>query len=287
MEKIEPMPSPQTDRIFPSTRIIAAAIIPFLLLAFVILYFFPQLSGQRFAWQIQPNVMAVYIGAGYLGGAYLFVRALFGRRWHHVAAGFPAVATFTVGMLLATVLHWSRFDLRHFPFQLWLGLYIITPILVPWLWLHNRPADPGTPEAHEVFVPAAVRWGARLLGLGLLTIAVVSFVIPQVLIAVWPWPLTPLLARVLAGWGALIGVGNLVIAGERRWSAWRVAVESIGLWHLLFLAGAIFHAQDFTRGNLFNWYVLSVIAVLISMAALYLFMELQRRQSTTPPRPAA
>ena len=56
------------DRIFLSTRIISAIVIPFLLLAFLILYFFPQLSGERFAWQIQPNLMALYIGSGYLGG---------------------------------------------------------------------------------------------------------------------------------------------------------------------------------------------------------------------------
>lgn len=150
-----------------------------------------------------------------------------GRYWHRVAVGFPAVTTFTVAMLLATLLHWSRFDLHQFPFQLWLGLYIVTPFLVPVIWLRNRAADPGTPEAHDVLVPALVRWGTRLLGLGLLTIVVVGFVFPSVLIAVWPWALTPLLARVLAGWGALIAVGTLVVGGERRWSAWPVGVESI------------------------------------------------------------
>jgi hypothetical protein len=279
------MASAKTDRIFLSTRITAAVIIPFLLVAFVNLFFFPQLTGQRFAWQIQPNVMAVYMGAGYLGGAYLFVRALLGRRWHRVAVGFPAVITFTVAMLLATLLHWSRFDLQHFPFQLWLGLYIFTPVLVPWIWLRNRAADPGTPEARDVMVPAIVRWGTRLLGLGLLTIVVVGFIIPDVLTVVWPWALTPLLARVLAGWGALIAVGTLVVGGERRWSAWRVGVESIGFWHLLFLVGAIFHVQDFANGNFFNWYVLSVIVGLIAMAGLYLFMELQQLQNSPQPQP--
>jgi hypothetical protein len=282
MQRLEPGSPSQPDRIYRSTRIIAGVIIPFLVLAFIILYFFPQLSAQRFAWEIVPNVMAVYMGAAYLGGAYLFIRAVVGRHWHHVAPGFPAVATFTVFMLLATLLHWNRFDLGHFPFQLWLGLYLITPFLVPWVWLHNRGADTGAPEAREVIVPAAVRRGARVLGLGMLAIAIAAFIFPQVLIAVWPWPLTPLLARVLAGWGALIGVGNLGVAGERRWSAWRVGVESIGLWHLLFLVGAIFHSQDFTHAQLFNWYILSVAVLLIAMAALYIYMERQRRQSPPP-----
>jgi hypothetical protein len=111
----------------------------------------------------------------------------------------------------------------------------------------------------------------------LLAVCGLGFLFPQVLIGLWPWALTPLAARLLVGWGALIGVGNVAIAGDPRWSAWRVGVESIGLWHLLFLAGAMLHAQDFTGGRFFNWYVLSVIAVLALMGALYAGMALGRR----------
>ncbi|HBY95501.1 MAG TPA: hypothetical protein DEP84_16355 [Chloroflexi bacterium] len=272
------MNTERDDRIFLSTRLISAGVVPFLLLAFIILYFYPQLSGQRFAWQVQPTVMAVYIGAGYLGGAYLFLHTLFGRRWHHVAVGFPAIATFTVSMLLATVLHWSRFDIHHFPFQLWLGLYIITPLLVPWMWLHNRGTDPKTLDPHDVVVPGRVRGGVRALGLVLLGIALVGFLVPSLLIQIWPWRLSVLTAQLLAGWGALLGVGNLVVAGEARWSGWRVGVESIAIWHLLFLVGAGFHRQEFSQARFINWYTLSVVGIVILMVVLYVTMEVQRSQ---------
>ncbi|MBE2200138.1 MAG: hypothetical protein IAE79_16095 [Anaerolinea sp.] len=64
------------DRIFPITRIIAAVVVPFLLLAFLILFFFPGDSGQRFAWEIRPNMTAAFMGAGYLGGSWLFINAI-------------------------------------------------------------------------------------------------------------------------------------------------------------------------------------------------------------------
>ncbi len=281
-----PSPDTRDDRIFASTRVIAAIIVPILVLAFLILYFTPQLSGQRFAFRIPSNLQAVYVGAGYLGGAYLFLHALLGRRWHRVAAGFPAIATFTVSMLLATVAQWGQFDLWRFAFQLWLVLYIVTPVLVPWIWLHNRVTDPGTPEPGDVVVPEAVRWAVRVLGLALIAVAVVGFVFPHVLIAFWPWALTPLSARLLAGWGALIGVGNVVIAGDSRWSAWRVGVESIALWHALFLAGAIVYRRDFTTGGLLNWYVLSVIGILLLITALYVGLEARRRQTAALPQRA-
>ncbi len=59
------------DLILPLTRIVAIVVIPFLWLAFLILFFFPDQTGERFAWQITPHMTSLYIGAGYLGGSWL------------------------------------------------------------------------------------------------------------------------------------------------------------------------------------------------------------------------
>ncbi len=264
-----------SDAIFPLTRVVAALVVPFLVLAFVILYFLPQLSGERFAWDIQPALTAVYMGAGYIGGAWLFINVIFGKRWHRVAAGFPAVTVFTVAMLLATILHWQRFDLSHFPFQLWLGLYLLTPLLVPALWIYNHKADNGLPEADDLIVPIFPRWGLRILGILLLVFAVVGFILPGLVIQVWPWTLTPLTGRVLCGWFALLGVGGIVIGSEMRWSAWRIGLQSIAIWHILVIAGAVVHRSDF-RAGFVNWYTLGVLLVILLMIFLYIRMELRR-----------
>lgn len=264
------------DRIHPVTRVVAAAIIPFLLLAFAILYFMPEQSGSRFAYRIWPPVMAAYVGAGYLGGAWFFARVLFGRRWHRVAAGFPAVTAFTWSMLAVTVLHWNRYGADQLGFQLWVVLYTVTPVLVPALWLFNRRADPGKPEAADIAVPLWFRRAVRALGLVMAAVVLVGFFAPSALAAVWPWPLGDLTARLLAGWGALLAVSNLWISFEPRWSAWAVGVESIALWHLLFLISAVLNAEDFTAG-LVNWYIVSIGLVLALMIAAYARLEGRRR----------
>jgi hypothetical protein len=269
------------DRIFPITKIVAALVIPFLVLAFLILYLFPQESGQRFAWEINPYIMDIYMGAGYLGGSFLFLITLIGKRWHRVSAGFPAVTGFTIMMLIATILHWSRFDINHFPFQLWLILYVVTPVLVPWLWLRNRVTDPKVPEPGDVVMPAFVRVGVRLVGLALLLVSITSFIWPTVLIQVWPWTLTPLTARVLMGWGVLLGVGNIAISTDSRWSAWRVAVGSIFIWHFLYLIGSFIHAGDFKDGQWLNWYNLSVVGLLAATAVLYACVKTTQRKNMT------
>lgn len=248
---------------------------PFLVLAFLILYFSPQSSARRFAWSIQPDMTAMFMGAGYIGGAWLFANTIFGRRWHRVAPGFPAVTAFAATMLLATIVHWDRFDLRHFPFLLWLGLYGATPFLVLYVWLHNRATDPGTAEDSDASVPGIARWSLLALGVLLLASALTGFANPSWLIDAWQWKLTPLTARVMSGWFALLGVGGIVISTDSRWSAWKVGLQSIGLWQLLVLVAAYSNADEFRVGPV-NWYTLSVFVVLAGMLVLYGVMERTR-----------
>lgn len=264
------MAASQVDgSIHPLTRIVAVIVIPFLLLAFLILYFFPERSAERFAWNIRPDIMGLYIGAGYLGGSYLFLRTALGGRWSRVAVGFPAVSAFTLAMLIATILHWDRFDIHHFPFQLWLILYVITPVLVPYLWWRQRHSDDGSPEPGDKIVPVAVRRGVLLLGIGIVAVAAVGFFVPSLIIGIWPWNLSPLMARILCGWGFLLGTGSVFVSFETRWSAWRIGVESIALWHALFLLGTLFYRSDFTTGLWMNWYTISLSVALLLVAWFY------------------
>lgn len=133
------------DRILSTTKVALIVVVPFLVLAFLILHLFPERSGERFAWAIKPAMTSLFIGAGYLGGGYQFVQLIFGREWHRYSMAFPPVMTFTVAMLAATLPHWDRFEIHHFPFQLWVVLYVVTPFLVTWLWWTNRRTDPVAP----------------------------------------------------------------------------------------------------------------------------------------------
>src|SRR5690349_13874865 len=133
----------RTDRILPETRWISAIIVPFLVVAFIILYLLPDHTQALFAWGIQPRMSAMMLGAAYIGGAYLFVRAATHARWHWVKVGFLPVTTFATLMGIATILHWDRFNHGSLSFIAWVGLYFTTPFMVFLLWLRNRSTDPG------------------------------------------------------------------------------------------------------------------------------------------------
>lgn len=264
------------DRILLQTRLVLIIVVPFLLLAFLILYIFPDLTGKRFAWEIKPHMTALFIGSGYLGGAYMFVFAIFGKRWHRIKAAFPPVTAFTVAMLLATFLHWDRFDTKHFPFQIWLVLYIITPIIVPYLWIKNRITDSGAPESNDLPVPALAKSAFMASGVIGIALALFMFINPQTIIPIWPWTLTPLTARVLGGWFGLLGIGGLYASQDLRWSAWRIPMQSITFWGILILIGAVMNSQDFTEG-LWNPFTIGTAIVVVSLIAFQVGMEFKRK----------
>lgn len=266
------------DKIYPLTRIVSGIVVPFLWLAFIILFFFPDQTGARFAWAIKPHMTAVYMGAGYLGGSWLFLNALFGRRWHRVANGFLPITAFTWAMLFATLLHWDRFSHSQLGFALWLILYIVTPFLVPALWFINRRTDPVQVEPGDMQVPRPMRWATGLVGAGASLFAMASFIYPNLIQSVWPWALSPLTGRVMSGWIALLGVGGICMTRDPRWSSWRVPLECIIVWHVVMLLGAIANANDFT-GNIINWYTSAILLMLAALASLYVFMETRRRKN--------
>jgi hypothetical protein len=264
------------DIILLATRITAGLVIPFLLLAFIILYFLPGETGRYFAWQINPPFMSMFIGAGYLGGAYFFFQVVSGKMWHKVAHGFPPVTAFTWVMLIATILHWDRFSHANLGFRLWLILYLITPILVPLLWLLNRKVDSRIPKSDDIYVPLPLRRLTAFVGAIFLVYTLRFFFWPGLAISIWIWKLTPLTTRILSGWLAIMGVGSLTVAWDQRWSAWKVGVESIILWQVLVLVAAIINLNDFN--NPFNWYLVATTLGLIGFIVIYVVMEYKRRK---------
>lgn len=267
------------DRLLPLTKAVAWLIIPFLAAAFLILYVDGRHTARWFAWEIPSRLTTALMGAGYLGGAYFFLRVGLAGRWHRVQAGFPPITLFTTAMLLATLLHWDAFLTGRWPFWVWLVLYIATPILVPLVWWRNRRTDPLAAAAGERIVPGWLRGLMAAAGTFLLLLCLLVFIWPEILIPLWPWTLSPLTSRVLSGWHALLGAGALALAGDRRWSAWPVPMQTIALWQALLLL-ALFRHQEELSGGFLSGYALFISSGLVGLLAVTLVMRRQPQEGT-------
>jgi hypothetical protein len=220
---------------------------------------------------------AMYMGAGYLGGSWLFINAIYGKQWQRIAGGFLPITTFTWFMMLATFLHWDRFS-NNLAFYLWLILYVVTPFLVPALWFMNRKADSGEREEKDVLISDTVGWVLKLMGLLGSIYSVTGFLYPIFAIQTWPWTLTPLTARVICGWIALLSVGAFTMSREIRWSGWKVPLESIAIWHVLVFVAMFMNPGDFTMG-LVNWFTIAIGGMLIAIVVFYILSERRRRKN--------
>ena len=273
-------PPVRDDRVLPLTRWVARLIVPFLAAAFLVLYGVPGRTTEFFAWTIRPDMTPILMGAGYGAGVYFFYRVSRADEWHRVAAVLPGIAAFTWLMAIATVLHWTNFNHSHHTFYLWVILYAVTPVLVPGIYVLNRRTDPVEPSTDEVRLPRAVRVLGGGLGLLVAVTAAVLFVAPGTMIEAWPWAVSPLTARVLAGWFGLFGVVNGVAALDPRWSAARLAVQSQLLGFALVLAGVARSWDDFDPANPLTPAVVGgMVLYLGSVLVLYLRMEARRRGS--------
>jgi hypothetical protein len=265
------------DRVLRGTRLLSAFIAPFLIVAFVVLYGFPAQTQRLFAWTMRPTMTPMVLASAYLGGFYFFVRALWTRRWATLRLGLLSVALFATLLGVATIIHWDRFNHQHFAFWLWAGLYFTAPVLVVLAYIANRrsaaPPQPGEPR-----LGAVSRWVVGLVGVAALATGVTMFLAPGPMIAIWPWSLTPLTARVVGAIFCLgaAGVGALV---DPRWLSIRLMVQVEALMIALMLVAVLRASGEFATDRPLTWFMLvGFVGVLLGSAYLWYAFEVAAKR---------
>jgi hypothetical protein len=234
------------------------------------LYLLPGAANPDYAWQIKPPVAAAFIGAGFLAGTLATGLVLFAAtRWRSLATLPPALWVLATTLLAATLIHNDRFRWDFPPTWVWLLVYATVPLIVPVLVLLQHrvrePAPPADPALNLVRVLSAIGGAVLIAG------AAALFIAPADVSDRWPWALTPLLARAVAAWYAMVGTMLLVCASQlRRRSEAVIPYATLAAWCLLLLALPLLHPDDVTRsgGEFVAWLV--VMVALLALAALAL-----------------
>lgn len=269
------------DRVLLATRWTGRIIAPILVVAFGMLYGFPDRTTELFAWTVRPEMTPLVMGAGYGTGAYYFYRVATADRWHRVGTVLPGISVFVWFMGIATALHWGSFNHAHPSFWFWAVLYAVGPLLIPAVWIRNDRTDPRRPADRSPRLPRTLALASTAGGIVVTVTAAVLFVVPGVLVGGWPWDLSPLTARVLLGWFALFGVVNLATGLDGRWSAARLPVQTQVLGFSLVLVGAVRARGDFDAANPLTWAFLGgFLLYLLALLAVYGVME--RRDGAAP-----
>jgi hypothetical protein len=266
----------QDGRILPATHWASLVVFVILVPAVIVVWGFPGNTADDWAWTIKPDLTPIFLGAGYGAGAYFFLRTFLADHWPPSSAGVFGAAFFAALMLVATLIHWDRFNhgdaptLAAIAFYGWVIVYIVSPFAVLGLWLANRRTDSGELEPGEPAVPRGALLAARAFAIGAFAAAVVFFLFSETAIDLWPWQLTPLTSRVLGSFTAQVGAGALLLSTDPRWGAWKLIVQTFFVAVGLLLVGAARAWDDFDTANVLTYLYLGGLAgTALALAALY------------------
>ncbi len=236
---------PRDDEVLPLSRAVAALVVPFLLVAFGLIYVRPILAADLFAWPVKPELTAMLLGAAYLGGVVFFCTLLASTEWHKVALGLPPVATFASLLLVTTLMHRDLFSFDRVAGWTWTVIYVVAPPLVVAAWWTNRRRDLG-PRPSDPLVSRFVVGLLLVGGIAAVGLAALLYLVPDLFIGIWPWRLTPLSARVLAPMMCLPGVLAIGIAVDRRRTAIRSPLIAQGVALVAMLVALWARREDLT-----------------------------------------
>ena len=246
------------------------------------LFIFPSQTDITWSWQIQPEMSAVAVGAGYIFGAFSITTLLLKNQWHALNIAIWGTWIFSTAMLLATLIHLDRFLVGTLRFYIWFIVYVTLPVALPIAWWLNRRYGTSRKPDDLVF-GLSVRYVGLIAGLVFLGFGLFMFINPSGAAAIWPWELTPLMSRVLGGWVMFIGGGAIVLYFEPRYSAYRALLPSVIVWDIALLIGSLLHLDNFhlTRPSTWIWFIYLILATL-GTVVMTAFADSRYRQHSTP-----
>ncbi len=242
------------------------------------LYLVPGRALTDYAWAIKPSINAAFIGAGFLAGTVATALVVFrARSWRSLRVLPLPLAVLATTVLSATLLHEDRFFWDYAPTWGWTGVYAVVPALVIGFWIVQERAAGALPAPDPRLL--GLRRRSAVLGAILAAIGLALFAAPTVMADVWPWPITPLLARVIAGWYFLTGSLLLVAAVSlRRCHEVAIPYATLLAWSVLLLALPLLHGGDLTDRPiaLAVWIGVLVCLLALSVSALARVLPLVR-----------
>lgn len=229
---------------------VAAAAV-FVAAAGLSLFLLSEKTSLYFAWTIKPPVTAAFLGGGYLAITTALALALREQDWARIRIGVWVVGTGLTSILIATLLHLDKFHLNSPVWTAqawawtWLVLYIVLiPGLIAALWLQRRETGEESPP--RAALDTWLRLGMALLALVMLVVGLALFARPDLAASLWPWPLTPLTARMIGAFYIGFAVSLVVAAKENDYTRTYVAAAA-------YIVFAILQGVTFMRYPAVSW----------------------------------
>lgn len=242
----------------------------------VLMYLVPSFAVDTFAWPVPVRASAVFLAASFLFRGAFFLLIFLGAPWRRLRYFTWGNVAFAAVLLLSTFVHADKFRFDLFTGWLWLFLYLEEPIWM--VFLISRSARQA-PDVSARSVPVLTAFKVFLFAQSLILIGVSGFLLfaPETFDPQWPWKLTPLTGRVIAGWPLSFGVWSIVLANMDNWDDMQMGIGLNIFWLAAVLLTTLIFISEFDLSRLATWLYLGFL--IVALAGLALFAWLQQRRT--------
>jgi hypothetical protein len=233
-------------------------------------YFIPTQVDSAIPWLVPP-LHARFLGSMYLSGATFMLGSILARSYAEVRDVVPAIAIWTGMLLVVSFFYLGEFDYSRPQVWIWFGAYILYPLIALWLMWQDR-------NRHETVtgsrLPNWVRSYLLVQGIVVTTLAVALLLLPDLMLTVWPWKITRMLAQLYSAPFLSFGLISLMLSRRQTWHEVRVAVTATLVFVVGVLLASFIHLQVFSFVMLSAWLwflgfgVVTVVLGLLSARAL-------------------
>lgn len=215
------------------------------------LLLFPADTASGWFWTVAPPINAGMFGALYLAAGLLVAWAAVRGLWEPARFLGPMVPAFTGMMLLTTVLHLDRFQ-PGTRLAYWLLVYAVA--LAAGVAAYARHEGRGaTWRVVSAEVGRRTRTAAVVAGALAAAFALVGYAAPGVIVAAWPWEISPLMVRVFVSWLVAFAAGLLWFGREPDWQRIRPVAVLLLLTAVLLALVLVAHRGDLGGEILRAW----------------------------------
>jgi hypothetical protein len=209
-------------------------------------YFIPGRVDSAIPWLVPP-LHARFLGAMYLSGTAFMVGSILARYYAEVRVVVPVIAIWTGMLFVVSLFYLGEFDFSRTQVWIWFGSYLIYPLIALWLiWrdrtLRERIVGPS--------LPTWVRGYLLAQGIVVTALAVALLLVPQIMVNVWPWKITHLLAQIYSAPFLAYGLSSLMLSRRQTWLEVRVAVMAIFVFAFGVLLASFIHRELFSFPSL-------------------------------------
>ncbi|MBF8285074.1 MAG: conserved rane protein of unknown function [Anaerolineales bacterium] len=221
------------------------------LLVAVLGYFMPAGLAAMVSWLVLPPLHARFVGALYFYGAVFMASCMMARYQAEVRFALPMIALWTGLLFVISILSLSAFDFARLPVWIWFASYLVYPLIALVLaWRQRRPVADDLPG------PPLASWARNFLlaqGVVVSVFALALLLAPNLMVAVWPWKITPLLAQTYGGPLLAYGGGSWQFAQRRTWGGVRAVVPAMFVFTAGVLLASLIHRDLFSIGDVADW----------------------------------